>query len=356
MSCPHFGTCGGCTVWNLDDASYIARKTDQLTTALRRAGFDDVMLSSPSRTAPGERRRMDLAARRTNSGVVLGLHRQRSKDIVDMTTCLVLHPALVALLPPLRRVLVRLQALRRDGSVITNLLDSGPDVLLRTDAPLMLSDRLALTEFARTHALPRISWARGNDEPEPVIILQPPTTSLSGVAVTPPAGAFLQASASGEAAIIAAVLDALPTKGAIAEFYAGCGSITFAMARHARVSAWEGDAASASALRHAANHAGLAGRIAVVQRDLTRQPLQVKELAAFTAVVLDPPFAGAAAQAAQIAAAKVPVVVYVSCNPATLSRDARGLRRAGYRLVATKPIDQFLWADELESVSTFAIG
>jgi 23S rRNA (uracil1939-C5)-methyltransferase len=84
--------------------------------------------------------------------------------------------------------------------------------------------------------------------------------------------------------------------------------------------------------------------------------LQVKELAAFTAVVLDPPFAGAAAQAAQIAAAKVPVVVYVSCNPATLSRDARGLRRAGYRLVATKPIDQFLWADELESVSTFAIG
>src|ERR1700733_1641302 len=210
MSCPHFGTCGGCTIWNLDDASYIARKRDQLTTALRRAGFDDVALSSPSRTAPGERRRMDLATRRTNSGVVLGLHRQRSKDIVDLTTCLVLHPALVALLPPLRRVLVRLQALRRDASVIANLLDSGPDVLLRTDAPLMLSDRLALTDFARSHALPRISWARGNDEPEPVIILQPPTTSLSGVAVTPPAGAFLQASASGEAAIIAAVLDALP--------------------------------------------------------------------------------------------------------------------------------------------------
>jgi 23S rRNA (uracil1939-C5)-methyltransferase len=356
MSCPHFGTCGGCTVWNLDDASYIARKTDQLTTALRRAGFDDVALSSPSRTAPGERRRMDLATRRTNSGVVLGLHRQRSKDIVDLTTCLVLHPALVALLPPLRRVLVRLQALRRDASVIANLLDSGPDVLLRTDAPLMLSDRLALTDFARSHALPRISWARGNDEPEPVIILQPPTISLSGVAATPPAGAFLQASASGEAAIIAAVLGALPTKGSIAEFYAGCGSITFAMARHARVTAWEGDAASSSALRQAANHAGLAPRIAVTQRDLTRQPLQTKELAAFAAVVLDPPFAGAAAQAAHIAAAKVPVVVYVSCNPATLGRDARTLRQAGYRLVASKPIDQFLWSEELESVSTFAIG
>jgi 23S rRNA (uracil1939-C5)-methyltransferase len=299
---------------------------------------------------------MDLAALRTNSGVVLGLHRQRSKDIVDMTTCLVLHPALVALLPPLRRLLVRLQGLRRDGSVIANLLDSGPDVLLRTDAPLMLSDRLALTEFARSHALPRISWSRGNDEPEPVIILQPPTTSLSGVAVTPPAGAFLQASASGEAAIIAAVLDALPAKGSIAEFYAGCGSITFAIARHARVSAWEGDAASASALRHAANHAGLAPRIAVVQRDLARQPLQVKELEAFAAVVLDPPFVGAAAQAAHIATAKVPAVIYVSCNPATLSRDARTLRQGGYKLVATQLIDQFLWSGELESVSTFAMS
>jgi 23S rRNA (uracil1939-C5)-methyltransferase len=109
-------------------------------------------------------------------------------------------------------------------------------------------------------------------------------------------------------------------------------------------------------LRHAANHAGLAGRIAVAQRDLTRQPLQVKELAAFATVVLDPPFAGAAAQAAHIAAAKVPVVVYISCNPATLGRDARTLHHAGYRLVATQLIDQFLSSAELESVSTFVVG
>ena len=156
-------------------------------------------------------------------------------------------------MPPLRRLLARLQALRREGSVIANLLDSGPDVLLRTDAPLQLADRIALTEFARAHALPRIAWAHGTDEPEPIAILRPPTTSLAGVAVAPPPGAFLQASASGEAAIIAAVLDALPAKGRIAELFAGCGTITFALAQRARVAAWEGDAASASALRTAAN-------------------------------------------------------------------------------------------------------
>jgi 23S rRNA (uracil1939-C5)-methyltransferase len=180
--------------------------------------------------------------------------------------------------------------------------------------------------------------------------------SFAGVAMAPPPGAFLQASASGERAIVAAVLAALPAKGRIAELYAGCGTLTFALSNRARVAAWEGDAASASALRAAANRAGLAGRIEVVQRDLARQPLQARELSGFAAVVLDPPLAGAAAQTAQIAAARPPVVIYVSCNPATLSRDARLLRQANYHLKAATPIDQFLWSARLESVCVFTAG
>jgi 23S rRNA (uracil1939-C5)-methyltransferase len=297
---------------------------------------------------------MDLAARRAGGRIVLGLHRLRSAEVVDLAECHVLHPALVALIAPLRVLLSRLRGLRREGSVIANLLDSGPDVLLRTDGPLDLADRVALTEFARAHGLPRIAWAQGNDEPEPVAVLHPPTTTLSGIGITPPPGAFLQASASGEAAIIAAVLDALPAKGRIAELYAGCGTITFALARRARVTAWEGDPVSVSALRTAANQAGLSGHIVVTQRDLARQPLQAKELAGFAAVVLDPPFGGAAAQVAQIAAAKVPGVIYVSCNPATLARDARLLSQAGYRLSSATPIDQFLWSSRLEGVMAFS--
>jgi 23S rRNA (uracil1939-C5)-methyltransferase len=335
------------------DDAYIAWKVDLLRTALRRAGYEDAVVSAPARTGPSERRRMDLAIRRADGKTVLGLHRLRSAEVVDLAVCHVLHPTLVALIAPLRSLLSRIRAFRREGSVIANLLDSGPDVLIRTDAALGITDRLALTEFARAHGLPRIAWAQGNDEPEPIAVLRPPTTSLSGIGVTPPPGAFLQASASGEAAIVAAVLDALPAKGRIAELFAGCGSISFALAHRARVTAWEGDPPSATALRSAANHAGLSGRIAVTQRDLARQPLQGKELAGFAVVVLDPPFAGAAAQVAHIAAAKVPVVIYVSCNPATLSRDAKPLRQAGYRLMAATPIDQFLWSSRLESVSAF---
>ena len=103
-------------------------------------------------------------------------------------------------------------------------------------------------------------------------------------------------------------------------------------------------------MRAAANQAGLAGRVEASQRDLARQPLMPAELARFAAVVLDPPHAGAAAQTAQIAAAKVPVVIYVSCNPSALARDARLLRDSGYRLLSASPIDQFLWSSRLEAV------
>src|SRR5208337_717197 len=181
------------------------------------------------------------------------------------------------------------------------------------------------------------------------------------IAVRPPPGAFLQATEAGEHAIIDAVLRGLPARlpgrPRIAELYAGSGTLTFALAAaHAaqlRVAAWEGDAASVAALQQAINQAGLSGRIQATQRDLTRQPLAAKELSGFAAIVLDPPNAGAAVQIAQIAAAGVPTVVYVSCNPATLGRDARRLREAGYTLGDATAIDQFLWSARLESVCVF---
>jgi 23S rRNA (uracil1939-C5)-methyltransferase len=122
------------------------------------------------------------------------------------------------------------------------------------------------------------------------------------------------------------------------------------------VAAWEGDGAAAAALRQAANRAGLAGRVSVAQRDLARQPVAAAELSGFAAVVLDPPFAGAAAQMPQIAAAKPARVVYVSCNPAALARDARTLGEAGYALLTAVPVDQFLWSARLESICVFARG
>lgn len=361
--CPHFGACGGCSVQHWADDAYAAWKVALLVAALNRAGFADPPIAPLIRVAPGSRRRMDLAVRRVPEGVVMGLHGARSGAVVDITSCAVLHPTLSDLIAPLRTLLRGLAGLRREGSAIVNLLESGPDLLLRTDGPLSTPDRTKLAEFARAHGLPRITSQLGVQQAatgpiEPAAALRPATTTLSGITVVPPPGTFLQAAADAEAAIIAAMIAGLPpkltAKSRIADLYAGSGTLTFALAQHARVAAYEGDAAAAGALRNAANHAGLAGRVEVATRDLVRQPLLDKEINSFAAIVLDPPHAGAEAQVARIAASAAKRVIYVSCNPTALARDATLLRQAGFRLLAATPIDQFLWSARLEAVCVFS--
>ena len=357
--CAHFGVCGGCTSQHWDEAPYLEWKIGRLAAALRRSGFVEPAIAPIVRGSPGTRRRMDFATRRGTGGLLVGLHRMRGSDIVDLTECAVLHPALFALIAPLRAVLSGLTAVRREASIVVNLLDSDADLLLRTDATLTTPDRTKLTNFARTHDLARISWAFGNESPEAVCVLRPPVTSLSGVVITPPPGAFLQATRDGEAAIVAAVLEALPAKrtarARAVELFAGCGTISFALANHIRVLAIEGDEALVTACHNGVNNAGLMGKLEIRRRDLTRQPLQANELAGFTVAVLDPPHAGAAAQMPFIAQAKVPTVIYVSCDPVSLGRDAAVLHAAGYRLEKVTPIDQFLWSARLEAVAVFRI-
>jgi 23S rRNA (uracil1939-C5)-methyltransferase len=357
--CPHFGTCGGCALQHWAPTPYLEWKRGLLTAALARAGFPDAPVAATIPTPPHSRRRMDLAIRRQGPALLLGFH-QRKGAIVDLDACPVLHPRLAALIPALRQLLRRLRALKREGSAVVNLLDNGPDILLRLDAVPDLSDRSMLAGFAEAEGAPRISVALGNAAPEPAAQRLTPVATLGGVPVTPAPGAFLQATASAEAAITDAVIAGLPPKRTArwqaAELYAGSGTLTFALARHMRVAAFEGDAAAHAALTAAANAAGLRGPVETARRDLTRQPLMAKELASYKVVVLDPPFDGAAVQIAQIALARPPRVIYVSCNPAALARDAAALHKAGYRILAATPIDQFLWSARLESVVVFALG
>lgn len=342
--CPHFGPCGGCTLQHWRDDAYAAWKA---TRAAARLGLPPPALA---RSPPASRRRMDLGIVREGTTVRIGLHRRRSPDVVDMHACSVLHPTLFALVQALRPVLARLDGLRQRGEAAVNLLDSGPDLLLRTDAALSANDRAALAETARAQRMPRISWSLlGQKGAEPAAVLGPATVDLSGWLTEAPPGAFLQASREGEQAIVAAVLAALPAKlrGGIVELFAGSGTLTHALSTRARVTAYEGDPSAVTALRRAANP-----RVTAAVRDLSRQPLQAAELRGAAAIVLDPPYAGAAAQMVGLAATGVPII-YVSCSPAALARDSRVLTTAGYRPATIAAIDQFLWSSQVETVASF---
>lgn len=354
--CPHFTQgCGGCAVQHWDPAAQAAWKRDRVVEALSRAGFPDAPVAETVATRPGHRRRADVALRRTPQGIVAGFHVAGSEEVLDLAACTVLDPRLVALLPALRVMARGLKALRREGSAVVNLLDTGPDLLLRTDSALAPEDRVTLAAFAAREGLPRIAWARRDGPAEVAAQLGPATIALSGGVVTPAPGAFLQASPEGEAAVIAAVLAALPAKlagrGRIADLHAGLGTLSFPLAARGRVAAFESDAAAVAALSAAAGRSGLP--LTATRRDLARQPLTVAELAPFAAVVLDPPFAGAPEQAGLLARSQVPVVVYVSCNPGALSRDARAFAAAGWQVAAATPVDQFVHSAQVEAVVAF---
>jgi len=358
--CPHFGPCGGCALQHMAEDAYLAWKQSLVPQALARRGLGEVPVRPLLRVPPRSRRRAAFAARRIASGVVLGYHGRESHDIVDLTDCLLLIPALVALLAPLRAVLAEILVPGARAAAEAVETETGIDLLLRGGQPPALAAREALAAFAESVDLARLSWAglataaEDDGVPEPIVQRRLPRVAFGGVAVTPPPGGFLQPTLAGEAALRERLLAWLPAETArVVELYAGCGSFTFPLAAHAKVHAVEGDTLALVALQDGLRQAGLSGRITAERRDLDRAPLGPAELAAVDCVVFDPPRAGAREQAAEIARSDVPCVIALSCNPHSFARDARLLVDGGYRLHEVVPVDQFPWSGHLELIARF---
>lgn len=355
--CPHFGPCGGCTLQHFAPEPYRLWKRGLLVDALHRRGFAEAegLVAPLVALPPGTRRRATLAARRVGKQVVLGFHGRGSHRIEDLRTCLILHPKLFAALEPLRAALSGVLPEGKEQSLAMTLTEGGVDLVLSLPAEPDLRGREALAALAVAGNLARLSIAVAGGAPQPLLDRRPAQVALGGVPVALPPGAFLQATPEGEAALVEAVLAAIPPESeTVADLYAGVGTFTFPLARRGqRVHAVEGDASAVAALEAAARTSGLFGRVTAERRDLERRPVLAEELEGGDVALFDPPRAGAKAQSAELAKSELPVVVAVSCNPATFARDARTLVDGGYRLESAVPIDQFPWTGHLELVARF---
>lgn len=348
--CPLFGRCGGCSVQHLSDDLYGDWKRALVTHALARAGLGDAPIGPLVRVPPGSRRRAAFAFTRRKGGTLLGFNARATHSVIDVERCLMLEAPIEAVLAPLRILLAETVPGGEDGDVTITLTETGLDVLVEAEARLDLFDRERLGAFAETHDLARLSWRRPGQFIEPVARRRAPLVRFGGVAVEPHPGGFLQPTKGGELAIVEAVLAGIGPASQVIDLYSGCGSFTFPLAAGGRnVHAVEGDDAPIRALEAAAHAMGMNTTAEV--RDLARRPLLAHEMKKAQAVVFDPPRAGAAAQAEQLALAGPATVVAVSCNPATLARDLGILVRGGYRIESITPIDQFPFAAHVEAVA-----
>ena len=346
--CSLFPQCGGCQLQHLTDEAYASYCASRIEGALAQHGLKATILPtylSPPRT----RRRATLRALKAGGKVLLGFNEAGSNRIVDMTECHILHPALFDLLHPLRRLLASILPSKRTAEIQLTLVDQGVDVALKGVEVVGLEAVETLTAFCERHRLARLGIDEGYG-PETRFEPRPATISLGGVGVGFPSGSFLQATEDGEAALITAVRDAVEGATRVADLFAGLG--TFAFSLDAQVTAAEASRDSILTLKSAAGRSGRA--VAAEHRDLYRRPYDAKELAAFEAIVLDPPRAGAAEQVRELAASAVPRIAYVSCNPATFARDAETLASGGYRLEWVKPVGQFRWSTHIELAAAFS--
>lgn len=353
-ACSHFGRCGGCALQHQNASIYLEWKRQQVVRALGVQGIE-AEVDEVIPCAPHSRRRATFGAMRTRKTVRLGFFERGSHTLVHLEACPVVTREIEAALPNLATLVAPGLTRKGKASVAVTQTATGLDVDVRGGKKNPdLALREVLAGGAAEADLARLSW-----DGEILAERRTPLLDFSGVEVALPPGGFLQATREGENTLVSMILEAVGDARSVADLFAGCGTFSLALARKRRVLGVEGDAAQCAALERGVNRFGPGiglKPLTVERRDLARRPLSTLELDKFDAVVIDPPRAGAAVQFEELSWSKVPVVVSVSCNPATFARDARMLISHGYRLETVTPLDQFLWSPHIEVVGVFKKG
>ncbi len=345
--CPHFGVCGGCAVQHWDTGRYRAWKRDLVVTALRQAGLDAPVDDLVDAHGEGRRRAVFHARRGSHDVLQVGFSAARAHRVIAIDHCPILAPSLGRALPAAWAIAEALAPARKPLDIAMTATDAGLDVDVRGSGPLTPALAAALAGVAAAHRLARLTR-----HGELVAQHSAPALRIGPALVALPPAAFLQATADGEAALARLVLAQSESAARVADLFAGIGPFALRLAARARITAIDDNAAALAALKRAADATQGLKPVEVARRDLFKNPVTAAELARYDLVVFDPPRQGAQAQARELAASRVPRLVAVSCNPATLARDLRLLIDAGYRLGVVTPVDQFRYSAHVEVVAS----
>ena len=364
--CPHFGNCGGCSMQHLDVRAQVAVKQRVLEDSLWHIGRvrPEQMLPPIYGPSWGYRHRARFTVRHVpkKGGALVGFHEKKSSYVADMDSCEVMPPRMSALIRPLRD-LVSALSIRSRLPQIEVALGAEADVLvLRVLEPLLPPDVQALREFANRHGVRLYLQPGGPDSASPMseadgtdLYYALPEFDLR-IYFAPTD--FTQVNHAVNGVLVRRTLTLLdPRPGErVADFFCGVGNFTLAIAR--RGAAVVGVEGSAELVRRATRNAkanGLAAAASFIERDLYRaagDPLA--GLGRFDRMLLDPPRDGAIELLKSLPEEGPQRLVYVSCSPGTLARDAAALTQTkGYRLSAAGVVNMFPHTSHIESIAVF---
>ncbi len=374
--CPLFEGCGGCLHRGLSETAYRELKVKNLQRLLTQLPVSEIRFGEPVFIPDGTRRRAVMTFRRRKNQLIMGFNAMRSDEVVPVSGCPLLTPALNSVLPRIKELLAELclqpfPPQKKHKKIIPEYITAGDvalceaangiDVVLEIDAVLGLDHRM--TVFEHVSSIPeiiRVSWrCHPSDEPEPIIEKVKPVINIAGREVYIPAGTFLQASGEGEKALIGLVLKYLgDTHGRIADLFCGVGTFSYPLSVDVdnKILAIDSSEPLLNGFRRSVNK-NMIPNIEIKTRNLFKYPLDENELTGFDAVVFDPPRAGAETQVKQLASLppeKRPLkIIAVSCNPHSFVRDAGILLAGGYKLVEVTLVDQFTYSNHSELVALF---
>jgi len=344
--CPHFGICGGCAIQHWQVARYQAWKRNLVVDTLAGAKLDCEVAELIDAHGAGRRRATFHARMGTHEILKVGFSAANSHEIVPIDHCPILDPGLKGALEAAWALSEALKPTGKPLDIQVTATSNGLDVDIRGSGPLPSSRVTALSRLAEQHGLARLTR-----HGELVLMRKPPVIAIGAAQVTLPPGSFLQATVAGEATLAKLVQERIGRAKRIADLFCGVGPFALRLASVAQIAAFDSDAGAVSALQKAASATSGLKPVKAEARDLFRRPLMPQELREIDAVVFDPPRQGAQAQAQQLAASKVAVVIAVSCNVATFARDIKLLIDGGYKLETVVPVDQFRHSPHVELVA-----
>ncbi len=346
--CKHFGICGGCAMQHWSLAEYYLWKRRLVAEALAHANLIapvDILIDAHGQ---GRRRAVLHARRGVHDLLEVGFTAPRAHHIVAIDRCPVLAPGLNGAIEAAWAVAEILKPTNKPLDIHVTATDSGIDMDVRGSGPLTSQRTGVLATLVAKHKLARLTR-----HGELVAQGSQPTLKIGKAHVPLPPGAFLQATAEGEAALARLVIAHVGAAKRVADLFAGIGTFALRLAERAHVTAVDNEGSAITALERAAGTTSGLKPVEVQTRDLFRRPLMANEMKKFDAVVFDPPRQGAEAQVRELAKSNVKTIVAVSCDATTFARDARILVDSGYKLTNVTPVDQFRYSFHVELVAKF---